>query len=136
MDQLRSLTKLVDLARNNHMDKAMGPQRALIFVKVGEEERMVGRQSGDALYRDPEIVARNVAIPTGPAVASKRLGVSIALANEQPGLEGGLVVDLVEASGKEPLPLACLGMDTAHDKSRSEEMRPESSVSWRSPSRS
>ena len=115
----------------------MGPQQFLIFVEAGEEERMIVRQRGDALYRYPEIIPRHVAIPTAPAVAGERLGVPVPLANEQPGFERGLVINLVEASGKEAA-LFVLGKwrSPLPVPQRSGEIQPESSVSSGTPYRS
>ena len=129
MDQFRRLTKLVDAVWHNDPDKAMGPQQILIFIKAAEEEGIIVCQRGDALDRYPKIVAGYVAISTTPAVACKGLGISVPLADELTGIEGGLVVNLVEASSKEPLPYPLVGSGATHDQhSKSHETYSQKSV--------
>ena len=103
MHELGRLTKLVDLTRNDDVHEAVLPQQILVFVKAAEEQRVIALQAGDAVCRNPEIVPGHMAIATGPAVAAKRRRISFPFADELAGLEGLLVVDLLDTSGEKPL---------------------------------
>jgi hypothetical protein len=105
------------------VDEAAVLEQSLILVEAVKEEWMVARESGDALYRDPEIVSGNVAIPAGPAVAPERLRVSTPSANEEASSQGGMVVDRVEASGEEALALPLQRSGAARDQRGREQKR-------------